>query len=169
VALVRRWAPATDLVSDHDLDRFESRHVDDALRLAPLVDSAPAGPAVDVGSGAGIPGIPLAIVRPERHWRLLEPRRKRAAFLDEVVRELGLGCEVLRVTAEVAATDPELASGHVIAVARALAPPPRAFELLLPLVRPDGLAALLVGEGAELPPKSREWEPGIATMRPEDR
>jgi 16S rRNA (guanine527-N7)-methyltransferase len=165
-ALVRKWAPTTDLIAPGDLARFESRHVDDALRLAPLVDSLPDGPAVDVGSGVGIPGVPLAIVCPGRLWRLLEPRRKRAAFLDEVVRELGLNCEVLTVTAEQAATRPDLSGSHVVAVARALAPPARAFELLLPLIRSDGVAAVMIGDGASLPPETREWARGIATMRP---
>lgn len=163
-ALVRHWAPRLDLVSPGDLVRFEDRHVEDCLRLLPLVRARPPGPAIDVGSGAGLPGIPLAIADPQRHWRLLEPRAKRAAFLEEVVRDLDLDCEVLAVTARDAGRDPRLARKHVIATARALAPPEKAFELVLSLVAPGGIAAVFLGEGAELPAKAESWAPGIAKM-----
>ena len=166
VALVRLWAPRLDLVAPGDLDRFEERHVEDSLRLLPLVRSLPAGRAVDVGSGAGLPGIPLAIADPNRLWRLLEPRAKRAAFLEEAIRTLELGnCEVLTITAEAAAKDPGLAESHVLATARALAPPPEAFSMLLPLLAGGGTAAVFLGEAAETPPETQVWAPGIGTMR----
>jgi 16S rRNA (guanine527-N7)-methyltransferase len=165
VELVRSYAPRLDLVSPHDLDRFYERHVADSLRLAPLLDELSPGPAVDVGSGAGLPGIPLAVVSPGREWRLLEPRRRRAAFLEEVVRELELGCEVLTVAAEEAARDPRLASAHALATARALAPPERTLELLLPLVAPGGAGAIFLGSGRP-PPQSRLWREGLAIVRP---
>jgi 16S rRNA (guanine527-N7)-methyltransferase len=165
-ALVRTWAPRLDLVGPDELARFEERHVADCLRLAPLVAALPPGPAIDVGSGAGLPGVPLAIADPRRPWRLLEPRAKRAAFLEEVVRTLELSCEVLALTAEAAARHPDLAGGHVLAVARALAPPPDAFAMLAPLVASDGVAAVFVGAGAELPPEAALWRPGIAIVEP---
>jgi 16S rRNA (guanine527-N7)-methyltransferase len=164
--LVRRWAPRLDLISPGDLARFGARHVEDSLRLAPLVRALPPAPALDVGSGAGLPGIPLAIALPDRLWRLLEPRAKRGAFLEEVVRSLALHCEVLPLTAEQAARDPALVGGHSLAVARALAPPPRAFELLAPLVRRDGVVAVYVGRDAELPPGAVLWRDGIAIVDP---
>jgi 16S rRNA (guanine527-N7)-methyltransferase len=163
--LVGAWAPRTDLVSERDLPRFEQRHVDDSLRLLELVSSAPLGPAADVGSGAGLPGVPLAICDPGREWHLIEPRRKRAAFLEEVVRELDLpNVVVLAITAEEAARDPAFGSNHSIAVARALAAPAVAFDLILPLVAPGGLAAVMIGR-AEAPPNSTTWATGIATVR----
>lgn len=161
--LVRSWAPRLDLVAPGDLERFESRHIDDSLRLLPLLEDLPPGPCVDVGSGAGLPGIPLAIAS-RRHWRLLEPRARRAAFLEEIVRKLDLDCEVLPLTAEAAASQSHLAQGHVLATARALATPVTAFKLLLPLVAPGSIAAVFVGESAEIPPGAEEWAPGIATM-----
>ena len=121
-----------------------------------------------MGSGAGLPGIPLAIAS-GRAFRLLEPRRRRAAFLEEVVRELELEGEVIRMTAEQAARESRLAGSHIGATARALAPPGTAFELLTPLLAPGGLAAVFMGEGAELPPNAEEWAPGIATMRGSER
>lgn len=162
--LVRHWAPRLDLVSAADVDRFEKRHIEDSLRLLPLMQAQPPGPAIDVGSGAGLPGIPLAIADPNRPWRLLEPRAKRAAFLEEVVRELELDCEVLTTTAQVAARDPHLAGTHPFAASRALAPPAEAFDLLVPLVAPGGTAVVFIGSGAELPAKAELWAPGIARM-----
>jgi 16S rRNA (guanine527-N7)-methyltransferase len=163
--LVRRWASRLDLVSPQDLDRFEQRHIHDSLRLLPLLEELPSGPAVDVGSGAGLPGIPLSIAAPDRSWRLLEPRRGRAAFLEEVVRQLDLDCEVLALSAEEAASDPRLARSHALAVGRALAPPDAALALLKPLLAPGGVGALFVGAAAPMPPKTHVWSEGLAIFR----
>jgi 16S rRNA (guanine527-N7)-methyltransferase len=160
--LIRLWAPKLDLVSPVDLDRFHERHVADSLRALGLLEGAPEGPCVDVGSGAGLPGIPLAIAS-SRHWRLLEPRARRAGFLEEVVRELDLDCEVLQLTAQQAALDPALR--HSVALARALAPMPEAFDLLRPLLGPGGIAAVFHGPGAVLPSDAEAWSDGIAIVR----
>ena len=164
-ALVEGWADRLDLVSTLDLERFHERHVLDSLRALPLVDSLPPGPGVDVGSGAGLPGIPLAICRPERTWRLLEPRRRRAAFLEEVVRALDLSCEVVTLTAEQAATEPGLAATHVIGLARAVAPPPTALAMVRPLVRPDGVAGVFVAPAQPIPPEATVWRGALAIVR----
>jgi 16S rRNA (guanine527-N7)-methyltransferase len=160
-ALVRHWSDRLDLVSPGDLERFAERHIADSLRPLALVEAAPAGACADVGSGAGLPGIPLAIAS-GRHWRLFELRARRAGFLEECVRALELDCEVLPMTAEAAAADPALR--HVIATARALAPPLEAFELLRPLLAPGGRAIVFHGPGAELPPDAEPWSDGIATV-----
>jgi 16S rRNA (guanine527-N7)-methyltransferase len=164
-ALVRRWGARIDLVAPGDLHRFEERHIGDALRALPLLDSLPAGPCIDVGSGGGVPGIPLAIARPGRSWRLLEPRARRAAFLEEVVRSLDLNCEVVPATAESAGADPSFAAGHALATARAVAAPARAAALVAPLIGPTGAGLLWVGENADLPPAGDEWAPGLVVIR----
>lgn len=125
------------------------------------------GPCIDVGSGAGFPGVPLAIATGTT-WRLLEPRGRRAAFLDEVVRELAIDCEVVRMTAQDAARDPVLGRAHQIATARALAAPPAAFALLLPLLAPGGRAVVFHGPASELPEQAGRWVPGVATMSAPD-
>lgn len=162
-ALIRRWAPRLDLVSPRDLDRLRARHIADSLRISPLVDAAPPGTCIDVGSGAGLPGIPLAIVS-GRYWRLLEPRAKRAGFLDECIRSLDLECEVVTMSAQEAARDPALAAAHMVATARALAPPPTAFALVAPLIAVGGHAVVFHGPDAILPPDAVSWKPGIATI-----
>lgn len=162
--LVRAWAPRLDLVSPGDLDRFEERHVEDSLRAAPLLDELPPGPCIDVGSGAGLPGLPLAIARPGRPWVLLEPRRKRAGFLEEAVRTLGLGARVVALTAEEAAADPGLREAHVLATARALAEPAAVRALTTPLLREGGRTLVFTGANATLPPGAVEWAPGLTIM-----
>ncbi|HEX2294413.1 MAG TPA: RsmG family class I SAM-dependent methyltransferase [Actinomycetota bacterium] len=164
-ALVRKWAPRLDLVSPGDLARFEERHIDDSLRAVSLLDDLPAGPCVDIGSGAGLPGIPLAIARPHRRWTLLEPRRRRAAFLDEAVRELDLVCDVVAATAEQAARHPALAGVHVLATARAVAGPEAVRGLADPLLAAGGVALLFSGRSAETPADAEEWAPGLTIMR----
>ena len=161
--LIRSWAGRVDLVSPGDLDRLHERHIADSLRALELVFGAPEGPCIDVGSGAGLPGVPLAIAS-GRHWRLLEPRTKRAAFLDEVVRTLELDCEVVRLTAEEAARDPRLGRVHAVATARAVAPPVTAFELLAPLVAPGGRSVVFHGADAELPVGAERSAPSLATI-----
>jgi 16S rRNA (guanine527-N7)-methyltransferase len=162
-AILRRHSGRVGLVSPGDLDRLESRHVADSLKALPAVNEAPPGPAVDVGSGAGLPGIPLALAS-GRTWRLLEPRRRRAAFLEEVVRELALDCEVLTMTAEAAAGDPGLTGRHAVATARAVAGPAASLPLLMPLVAVGGRALVWVGSASDIPPETREVAPGVAMM-----
>jgi 16S rRNA (guanine527-N7)-methyltransferase len=125
----------------------------------------PDGPCADVGSGAGFPGIPLAIADPVRLWRLIEPRRRRAGFLEAVVRELDLNCEVVVVDARGAALDPALGGAHILAVARGLAPPEQAFRLLAPLVAPGGTSLVFLGKETTAPSGSEEIEPGLAIVR----
>jgi 16S rRNA (guanine527-N7)-methyltransferase len=164
--LIRHWAPRVDLVAPHDLDRLEIRHLGDSLKAAAIVREAPPGAALDAGSGAGFPGVPLALADPRRYWRLLEPRSRRAAFLEEVVRELDLDAEVIRKTTQEAAADPHLAAAHAVGTARALAAPVIAFEWLRPLMMPEGIRIVWVGEGAEIPRDAERRQEGLAIIGP---
>ena len=122
----------------------EARRVllDDALRAAPVV-AATGGPVVDVGSGGGSPGIPLAVALPEIEFTLLETHRRKVRFLEGVAQGLP-NVEVMWGRAEECPVDT-----FAVALAKALARPPVAAELCLPLVRPGGLALLWVGETAQ--------------------
>jgi 16S rRNA (guanine527-N7)-methyltransferase len=98
---------------------------------------------IDVGSGGGLPGIPLAVAFPALQVTLLESVGKKAAFLREVVAELGLhNVTVLAGRAEEAARDPNERDAYDLVVARALAPLPVALELCLPFARPGGVVVL---------------------------
>jgi len=117
--------------------------VDDALRALPLVRRYE-GTVVDVGSGNGSPGIPLAEALPGREFVLLEAERRRCEFLE---RWAPPNARVVWGRAEEQETD-----WAGIALAKALAPPPVAAEWCLPLMRPGGAAVLWVGENVELEP-----------------
>ena len=92
--LLERWSARHNLVHYRDRRELVERHIADALVAAPQLKGS--GSLLDIGSGAGLPGVPLLVAR--RHWRgvLLEPRQKRWAFLRLVIRELDLQCEVER-------------------------------------------------------------------------
>ena len=122
----------------------EARRVllDDALRAAPLVEVA-GGPAVDVGSGGGSPGIPLAVALPEIRFTLLETQQRKVRFLERAARDLP------NVAVAWGRAEEQPVDAYAVALAKALAQPPVATELCLPLVRPGGLALLWVGETAE--------------------
>jgi 16S rRNA (guanine527-N7)-methyltransferase len=98
---------------------------------------------IDVGSGGGLPGIPLAIAFPGLQVTLLESVGKKAAFLRDAVADLDLsGVSVRNGRAEEAARDPSERDAYDLAIARALAPLPVALELCLPFARPGGVAVL---------------------------
>jgi 16S rRNA (guanine527-N7)-methyltransferase len=101
------------------------------------------GPIVDVGSGGGAPGIPLAHALPEREVTLLEATRRKCEFLERWAREL----PNVQVVCGRAEEQPVDAWG--VAVAKALAPPPVAAEWCLPLVAPGGAAVVYVGPTAQ--------------------
>ena len=125
-------------------DREEGRRVllDDALAGAELVRGF-GGSIVDVGSGGGTPGIPLAVALPDREVTLLEAERRKADFLAQWERELP-NLRVVRGRAEEQAVD-----SYGVAVAKALAQPPVAAEWCLPLVEEGGAVVLWVGPSAE--------------------
>jgi 16S rRNA (guanine527-N7)-methyltransferase len=116
-----------------------------ALAAAELLGD---GPVVDVGSGGGSPGIPLASVRPDLEFVLLESNGRKCDFLRKVAAEfenVSVVCERAEEHAAGAGCD-----AYGTAVARALAAPPVAAEWCLPLVRPGGRTVLFVGPSADL-------------------
>jgi 16S rRNA (guanine527-N7)-methyltransferase len=118
------------------------------LNSAVIAELMPDGASmVDVGSGAGLPGVPLAIARPDLRVVLLEPMARRVAWLTEVVDELELDIEVLRGRAE----EPDVrqrVGGADVVTARAVAPLAKLAGWCLPLVAPGGALLALKGESA---------------------
>ena len=121
-------------------DRAEAARalLEDALAGAPLVERFD-GAVVDVGSGGGTPGIPLAVALPERDVTLLEAQARKAAFLRRAAADFP-NVDVVRGRAEEQQSDT-----FGVAVAKALAPPPVAVEWCLPLVHLGGGVVLWVG------------------------
>lgn len=130
------------LVGPRETDRLWERHVFNCAAVADLVPSG--ARVVDVGSGAGLPGIPLALRRPDLHVTLLEPLLRRATFLAQAVETLDLGerVDVVRGRAE------DHALTYDAVISRALAPLPRLLGWCLPLTGAGGSVLALKGRTA---------------------
>ena len=115
--------------------------------LGPLAHLRGAKNCVDVGSGAGFPGVPLAIFLPETRFVLMDSLSKRVEFLRGVIEELSLNAEAVCLRAEEAGRG-ALREAFDAATARAVAPLNVLSELLLPLTRVGGVAVALKGPGA---------------------
>lgn len=112
------------------------KHFLDSLSCAQAFEDTFPERVVDVGAGAGFPGLPLKILKPEMNLTLIEANVKKARFLGSVVEELGLeGVEILSLRAESVGQDDEHRERYDLAVARAVAPLAVLVEYLLPLVR----------------------------------
>jgi 16S rRNA (guanine(527)-N(7))-methyltransferase RsmG len=99
--LLLEWNQRMNLISPNDEDRIAERHILESLAPCAAWDFPPASRVLDLGSGGGLPGIPLKIMRPDLAMTLLESRQKKALFLNTVVRELLLeNCRVLSARAE---------------------------------------------------------------------
>lgn len=144
--MLDRWLEAVvampGLTSIDDLEEARRALLDDGLRGVELV-ARENGPIVDVGSGGGTPGIPLAASLPDREVTLLEAERRKCDFLERWTAEL----PNLRVIWGRAEEQPLETYG--VAVAKALASPPTAAEWCLPLVREGGAVLLWVGRSVE--------------------
>jgi 16S rRNA (guanine527-N7)-methyltransferase len=147
----RRYAEllATDgvtrgLIGPRETSRLWDRHLVNCALVAELVPDA--GELVDIGSGAGLPGIVLAMLRPRLHVVLLEPLLRRSVFLDECVRALDLpNATVLRARAEDKAASRIRAD---VATARAVAPLDRLVGWAAGLLRPGGQLLAIKGQSA---------------------
>jgi 16S rRNA (guanine527-N7)-methyltransferase len=131
------------LIGPRETARLWDRHLMNCAAVAELVP--PACSVIDLGSGAGLPGVVIAMLRPQAQVVLLEPMARRVAFLEECVRVLGLAnTSVCRGRAEDLAG--KLAADVV--TARAVAPMERLAGLALGLARPGGLVLAMKGAGA---------------------
>ena len=144
---VHRWLhcliATPGLTAIHDPVEAHRQHVLDSLAALPAIESFE-GPVVDVGSGGGAPGIPLAAALPDREVTLLEASRRKCDFLRAATRDFPNVCIVHGRAEE------QPADAWGVAVAKALAPPPVAAEWCLALVRPGGAAIVYVGDAPEL-------------------
>lgn len=133
------------LIGPREVDRLWERHL---LNCAVIGEVIAAGArVVDLGSGAGLPGLPLVLARPELDITLLEPMARRVAWLRKVIDELGVSVRVVRGRAEEPAVRDELGGVDVV-VARAVAPLARLAGWALPLLADDGLLVAMKGETA---------------------
>lgn len=147
-ALIGEWDERAGLTTVRDAEGIQRRHFGESFALLVALRDAGVLPAnqvtslVDVGTGAGLPGIPMRIVEPALQLTLVESVGKKAAFLETAVEALGLdGVRVVHARAEDAARETALRGHFDVAVAKALAALPVLLEYTVPLLRDGGVLA----------------------------
>ncbi len=153
VALVERWSPKINLIGRHDIPLLWERHIEDSLALLPLIPPGTAA-ATDLGSGAGFPGLVLAIATGVP-FTLIESDARKAAFLLEAARLTEAPVKIVNVRIETAKTIPA-----PLVTARALAPLASLLGLALPHLAPGGICLFPKGQNAdaELTAARRLWQ-----------
>lgn len=150
-ALLRKWNPAINLIAPNTVAEIETRHIADAKQLAEISADAAAS-WVDLGSGGGLPGLVVAISKPDCLVTLVESDQRKAAFLRNAVREMSLK-NVTILSARIEAVD-RLDAANVSA--RALAPLPQLMAYVDRHLVSDGVAWLM---------KGRNWQAEVAEAR----
>lgn len=135
-----RWSARINLTAARSVDALVADHFPDAFALAQRLDQA--AHLIDVGSGGGLPALPLALLRPKLTIVLVEPIAKKGAFLRAAIRELGLAGRVELVAARGEKLADKVTTGATppfdVAVSRATLPPDKWLTLARRLVRPGG-------------------------------
>ena len=188
MSMLKEWNRKMDLTAVTDDEETLDKHFIDSLTVLKTGLITPASALIDVGTGAGFPGLVLAMARPDITVTLLDAQQKRLSFLDETAKSTEtVNVAIIHERAEDGARKKELREQFDYAVARALAPLNVLCEYLLPYVKPDGYAlcwkgpalkqelesgrraAHLLGGRLEMPVsctvKIREWEHLILPIR----
>ncbi len=143
------WNAHTNLTAITAPDEVRVRHFLDSLTVLAAAPLPPGAHVIDVGTGAGFPGLPLAMVRPDLHVTLIEATGKKLAFCQHVAHLLGLtNLDFVHARAEEGGHMPALRERGDLVVARAVARLPALLEYLLPLTRIGGLSVALKGRTA---------------------
>jgi 16S rRNA (guanine527-N7)-methyltransferase len=163
--LLIKWAAKMNLTAIKDPVEAAHLHALDSLLFAELIDPDDTAKTVDVGSGAGFPGIPLALARPGLQMILLEPIRKRASFLRVALADLKLDARV--VEGRLDESDPRGVWPADLIVSRATIPPVELARLAAPKLSPGGRLILTAGAGA--PDPSQLASPELMHVRRMER
>lgn len=162
VALLTQWSERMNLVAPSTLPEATRRHLLDSFSLATTCEQAPASLA-DIGSGAGLPGIPLAILWPETEVLLIESIGKKAEFLRHVAQELQLERVLVEVErAEVVGRERRWREHFALVTARAVANLATLAEYCLPLCQVGGM--WLAPKGFEIEPEVQDAEQAITIL-----
>lgn len=146
--LLLEWNEKMNLTAITEPQQVVEKHFLDSLLLLKAVEIPQNAKVIDVGTGAGFPGIPLLIYRPDIRLTLLDSLQKRLNFLQAVCDALGLSAELIHARAEEGSRQPKLREQYDLACARAVASLPVLCEYCLPFVRSDGAFAAMKGPGA---------------------
>jgi 16S rRNA (guanine527-N7)-methyltransferase len=161
--LLEKWQKRINLVSAATLPEFWLRHADDSAQLAPLLPKA-ARTLVDLGSGAGFPGLVLALMEKRLHTHLVESDQRKAAFLGEVCRATGLA-RAVTIHAQRIERLRELKADVV--TARALAPLSELLGYAEKILAPDGVCLFLKGArvDGELADARKSWRMNVDRIK----
>lgn len=141
------WNTRFNLTAIQEPEKIRSKHFLDSLTCLTVIKEKPIERLIDIGTGAGFPGIPLKIACPQLHVTLVESVGKKANFCRHIVKSLGLdGVEVVQERAETLGQMPHYREKFDWVVARAVAALPILVEYLLPLARIGGSAIAMKGE-----------------------
>lgn len=152
-SLIRKWNPRINLVSPSTVAHLEERHFLDCAQLSDLSRSA-RGCWLDLGSGAGLPGLIMAIHRPDLSVTMIEIDQRKSVFIRTVIRELGL--KNAKILTDRIENISSLSANHISA--RALAPLPQLMPYVVQHMASDGSAWLM---------KGRNWQEEVDLTRKE--
>ena len=139
--LLASWGIERGLIGPREADRIWDRHIANCVPVSTLI---PEGVTVaDIGSGAGLPGIVIALARPDLRVTLIEPLARRVDFLNEVIADLNIPVTVIRGKAE------SVKSAFAIVTARAVKPLPVLLPMVWPLIASKGALLAIKGESAQ--------------------
>ena len=141
------WNARVNLTAITDPAEAAKKHFADSLAALPFIPEG--ARCIDVGTGAGFPGIPLMIARPDIQMTLLDSLNKRVRFLEAVCAELGLNACCLHARAEDAGRGPAHRERYDIALSRAVAPLPVLLELTVPFLKVGGTSIAYKADVAE--------------------
>ena len=146
-AMLSDWNTRVNLTAITEPEDVAKKHFLDSLAAAPYLKANAA--VADVGTGAGFPGLPLLILRPDLKLTLIDSLQKRLVFLEAVLKELKLSAELVHARAEDAGQNPKYREKFDVALTRAVSGLPVLCELTLPLVKVGGVSIAYKGDSAE--------------------
>ena len=139
--ILETWGIERGLIGPKEGDRIWDRHIANCLPVTTLIPQN--ATVVDIGSGAGLPGIVIALARPDTEVTLVEPLQRRVDFLNEAVKELKIPITVVRGKAE------SIRGAFDVVTSRAVAPLPKLLPLVRHLIKPGGSLLAIKGESAQ--------------------
>lgn len=160
--LLTEWNKKINLTRITEPEEVVIKHFVDSLTLLKYCDIPKGAKIIDVGTGAGFPGVPLKIARPDIELTLLDSLNKRLNFLKEICRDIGIQAQLVHLRAEEGSRKPEFRDSFDVAVSRAVAGLNVLTEYCLPYVRKDG--AFIAMKGPNLTQELTEAETAVKTL-----
>lgn len=147
--LLTEWNQKMNLTALKEPEEIAEKHFLDSILILKFLKIPQGAKLIDVGTGAGFPGVPLKILRPDLRLTLMDGLNKRLIFLKELLRELSLQAELVHLRAEEGGKKPEYREQFDVATARAVARLPVLCEYCLPFLKKGGVFAAMKGPEAQ--------------------